>query len=84
MIKPENSAKVLTMTNTPAEEALDVPATAKYLGRPESTIRYWRHLGIGPKSFKFGRRVFYRRSDIDAWVAAQYQNAIGDNVPEAS
>ncbi len=25
---------------------------------------------VGPKSSKRGRRVVYRRSDVDAWVAA--------------
>lgn len=38
---------------------------------PESTLRYWRHLGIGPKSFKLGRRVVYRESDILAWIDEQ-------------
>lgn len=38
---------------------------------PEGTLRYWRHAGIGPESFKLGRRVVYRRSAIDAWIEAQ-------------
>lgn len=38
----------------------------------ESTLRYWRHIGVGPVSFKIGRRVAYRRSDVDAWLAIQY------------
>jgi predicted DNA-binding transcriptional regulator AlpA len=33
-------------------------------------LRYWRHIGQGPKGTKFGRRVLYRRSDVDAWVAS--------------
>ncbi|GAA2499142.1 helix-turn-helix domain-containing protein [Terrabacter carboxydivorans] len=40
---------------------------------PEATLRYWRHIGIGPRSFKMGpRRVLYRADDVDAWVTAQY------------
>lgn len=32
------------------------------------TVRYWRHVGKGPKSFKVGRRVLYDRSDIIEWI----------------
>ena len=31
------------------------------------TVRYWRHVGKGPRSFKVGRRVLYRESDVRAW-----------------
>jgi excisionase family DNA binding protein len=34
------------------------------------TVRYWRHIGKGPKSFKVGRRVLYARCDVEAFVAA--------------
>ncbi len=33
----------------------------------ESTIRYWRHGGYGPMGVRIGRRVLYRRSDVEAW-----------------
>jgi predicted DNA-binding transcriptional regulator AlpA len=36
---------------------------------PASTVRYWRHLGTGPRSFRLGRRVVYRRGDVHAWIA---------------
>lgn len=40
---------------------------------PNATIRYWRHIGIGPKSFKMGpKRVLYREEDVLTWVADQY------------
>ncbi|MGH3934866.1 MAG: helix-turn-helix transcriptional regulator [Pseudonocardiaceae bacterium] len=32
------------------------------------TIRYWRHIGRGPASFKLGRRVLYDRSEVLAWI----------------
>jgi predicted DNA-binding transcriptional regulator AlpA len=38
---------------------------------PESTVRYWRHLGHGPRSFKLGRRVVYKQSEVLAWVEQQ-------------
>lgn len=33
------------------------------------TVRYWRHIGKGPKSFKVGRRVLYALEDVEAWLA---------------
>jgi len=33
------------------------------------TLRYWRALGVrGPVSFKLGRRVMYRRADVEKWL----------------
>lgn len=40
-----------------------------------ATLRYWRHRDEGPKSFKIGRRVMYRRVDVEAWIQAQYDAA---------
>jgi hypothetical protein len=36
-----------------------------------ATLRYWRHLGTGPNSFRLGRRVLYRRADLRSWIDAQ-------------
>lgn len=32
-----------------------------------STVRYWRHAGIGPRGTRFGKRVLYRESDLQRW-----------------
>nr|WP_158167563.1 helix-turn-helix domain-containing protein [Mycolicibacterium smegmatis] len=40
-------------------------------GIPESTWRWWRHRGEGPRSFKLGRTVFYDEADVAAWVERQ-------------
>lgn len=56
---------------------------ADALGVPESTVRYWRHIGTGPRSFKMGRVVKYRRADCEAWVRAQYDAGRGDVVVDA-
>ncbi len=47
-------------------------AVAAYTGVNPATLRYWRHTGEGPVSFKLGRRVLYRKVDVDAWLAVQY------------
>ncbi|MGK8490436.1 helix-turn-helix transcriptional regulator [Nocardia asiatica] len=40
-------------------------------GIPAATWRYWAHKGVGPASFKLGRRRVYRQSVIEAWIAEQ-------------
>ncbi|BBA99236.1 hypothetical protein RVR_5774 [Actinacidiphila reveromycinica] len=37
---------------------------ARYRTAP-STIRYWRHIGYGPKGIKVGRRVLYTQAELD-------------------
>ncbi|MDR3106753.1 MAG: helix-turn-helix domain-containing protein [Bifidobacteriaceae bacterium] len=39
----------------------------------QETVRYWRHVGKGPLGFKLGRKVLYRRRDVEAWLEEQYQ-----------
>ena len=39
------------------------------------TVRYWRHVGKGPASFKLGRRVLYVREDVTAWIEAERAGA---------
>lgn len=43
---------------------------AQMLRTPAETVRYWRHVGKGPKSFKMGRRVLYAREDVESFIAA--------------
>jgi predicted DNA-binding transcriptional regulator AlpA len=40
-------------------------------GIPASTWRYWAINGVGPRSFKLGRRRVWRRSDVLAWIEQQ-------------
>lgn len=54
-----------------------ITEVAEALRTPEATLRYWRHKGIGPPSFKIGRRVVYREDDVAAWVEAQTQVTTG-------
>lgn len=41
---------------------------AKLRTTPE-TVRYWRHVGKGPRSFKIGRRVLYAVTDVESFIA---------------
>ncbi|WP_074041024.1 helix-turn-helix transcriptional regulator [Dermacoccus nishinomiyaensis] len=52
---------------------LTTAEAAEMLRIPAGTLRYWRHQGTGPKSFKLGaKRVAYMREDVDAWLKEQY------------
>jgi DNA-binding transcriptional MerR regulator len=33
------------------------------------TVRYWRHTGYGPPSFRVGRRVLYAAAEVERWLA---------------
>ncbi len=51
-------------------ELLTITEAAELLRVPVATLRYWRHLRTGPRSFRLGRRVLYRHSDLHDWIAA--------------
>lgn len=42
------------------------------------TVRYWRHIGYGPRGVKNGRRVLYSDAELrrfDAWLMKQAAGA---------
>lgn len=43
---------------------------ARYRTAP-STIRYWRHIGYGPKGIKVGRRVLYSLDSCEEFERQQ-------------
>ena len=59
---------------TQPDELLGIPEVANLLGIPCATLRWYRASGIGPKSFKVGRRVRYWRNDCLDWLAVQEAN----------
>jgi len=40
---------------------------------PVSTVRYWRFVGTGPRSFRVGRRVLYRAEEVSRWLLEKEQ-----------
>ena len=52
----------------PNNELLTTAEVAVITRAPVSTVRYWRHLGTGPRSFRLGRRVVYRRQEVEQWL----------------
>jgi excisionase family DNA binding protein len=61
-------------------DLLTISEAADLLRAPIATLRYWRHLGTGPTSFRLGRRVLYRRDDLHAWIAACHDRDLSSSV----
>ena len=56
---------------SPGDDMLTLKEACRFLRVPEGTLRYWRHLGCGPRSFKVGRHVRYWRADLVLWLTEQ-------------
>jgi hypothetical protein len=70
------TADAVSVHDDPAERLLPKQA-AEYLRcryslrSTEGHLNQLRHQGRGPAYLRVGRWIIYRRSDLDAWVAAQ-------------
>lgn len=58
------------------EPLMTIDEAAEYIGRSPDTLRKWRAERHGPPAAKIGRRLAYRRSEIDAWIDAQFEAAV--------
>jgi len=58
---------------------LTTAEVADLLRTSAETVRYWRHVGGGPKSFKIGRRVLYAREDVERFIADARAAQTGDD-----
>ena len=62
-----------------APELLDTEPAANYLGLKGHTLEVWRVTGrYGLPYVRVGRRVKYKRSDLDRFLAARTVGAIDD------
>ncbi len=49
------------------EQLLTTNEVAELYRTSPATVRYWRHIGYGPKGRKVGRRVLYERSEVESF-----------------
>jgi DNA-binding transcriptional MerR regulator len=56
---------------TDDDKLLTIQEAAAFLRTPVATLRFWRSQGIGPPSFKIGRRIYYWLYEILAWLDEQ-------------
>ncbi|MGX7680097.1 helix-turn-helix transcriptional regulator [Jatrophihabitans sp. DSM 45814] len=50
------------------ERLMTISDVAEHLQVPIATLCSWRSRGDGPRGFRIGRHVRYRRADLDAWI----------------
>lgn len=53
-------------------EYMTTAEVAELTRKSEVTVRWWRHVGRGPRAVVLpgGRSVLYRRQDVEAWIAS--------------
>ena len=69
-----NTAPTATATSKGmpgADRLLDVSEVAAALGISKSSVYSMRYVGEAPPAIKLGNRLRWRRSDVEAWLAAQ-------------
>lgn len=55
------------------DDLLLLEEVAELCRQPVSTIRWLRHRGQGPPAFKVGRRLVFRRAEVEAWLRRHEQ-----------
>ncbi|MEU9494546.1 helix-turn-helix domain-containing protein [Streptomyces sp. NPDC048215] len=53
------------LLTTGGSEYLTTADVAARYRTAASTVRYWRHIGYGPKGVKVGRRILYSQAEIE-------------------
>lgn len=61
--KPRQRAQPIGQT-----DLLDATEAAAHLGYSASTLGYWRHKKTGPAYLRRISRIYYKRSDLDAFL----------------
>lgn len=56
------------MEVTDRTQLLTSRETAQLLRVPVRTLYVWRGAGTGPRAYRVGKRVLYRRSDVESWL----------------
>jgi hypothetical protein len=48
---------------------------AEQIRTPESSLRYWRMVGKGPRCLRIGKRILYDVDDLNAWLRRLHDGA---------
>jgi excisionase family DNA binding protein len=72
LTKGESSNRMGAVMNQIADERLmTIVDLSTMLGVPVDTLYGWRHRGEGPRGYRVGRHIRYRRSSVEAWLEEQ-------------
>ena len=66
-----------------SENYLTTNEVAERLRTSPETVRYWRHIGTGPRGLKVGRRVLYAEEDVTTWLESLRTGEPPQRVPAA-
>jgi hypothetical protein len=70
------------MNTTPSpDDLLLIDEVAEITRRTVDGLRWLRHKGEGPDSFRMGRRLVYRRGAVTEWIARQEREQLGTRSP---
>jgi Helix-turn-helix domain len=61
------------------DDLLLIDEVSELTRRPVATLRWLRHRGEGPVASRMGRRIYYRRQAVMAWLAEQER---GESSPQ--
>jgi hypothetical protein len=64
--------------NSDSSPYMPQESAAAFLNLSPRTLERFRVEGRGPRFLKFGRRVMYRRADLEAWGDAQARTSTSD------
>jgi hypothetical protein len=56
-------------------ERLTASDLSAQLHTPLKTLEFWRAHGKGPRYARIGRRVLYRRVDVEEWLTCAFDGA---------
>lgn len=64
------------MAQATESQLLTVNEVADETSIPVQTLYWYRHKGTGPKCARFGKRLMYRRQDLEAWISEAFETGV--------
>jgi hypothetical protein len=69
-VTPVKSSPLQAKTPSTDPELMSEVEAAKFIHQERSTLPVWRSKRRGPAYFKIGRKIFYSRADLVAWITS--------------
>lgn len=58
-------------------QLITIEEFAEAVRAPVATVRHWRKSGYGPQGFRIGKRVMYLAQEVNDFIMAARQAAVG-------
>lgn len=72
MEQQQPASASVTWSASPGKVLMTLAEVAEMTRLSENTIRWLRHNQAFPEAGKLGRRLFWRREQIESWINAQF------------